>query len=106
MATKKTSTKKSTTKKAPARKAALRKGSAKSSSSRMIALTPESGEFMTFRLTRQTVYWMVLGTVVVLFSIWILRLQSDVQSIYDKIEATQADAESTYVDPATGSKKN
>ena len=99
MATKKTPTKKATTKRAPAKKSAAKRQSA------AIALTPESGDFMTFRLTRQTVYWLVLGTVVVLFSIWILRLQSEVQSIYDKIEATQADAESTYVKP-TDTKKN
>lgn len=71
----------------------------------MVALTPESGEFMTFRLTRQTVYWLVLGAVVILFSIWILRLQNEVQSIYDKIETTQADAESTYIIPKD-TKKN
>lgn len=106
MATKKTSTKKVTSKKAPVKKSAARKASSKSRVSAAIALTPETGDFMTFRITRQTVYWLVLGTVVVLFSIWILRLQSEVQSIYDKIEATQADAESTYVKPTTDKKKN
>ena len=102
MATKKTSTKKST----PKKKLAAKRTSAKSAQSRLVALTPETGEFMTFRLTRQTVYWLVLGAVVLLFSIWILRLQSDVQSIYDKIEATQADAESIYIEPTTDTKKN
>ena len=102
MATKKTPTKKTATKK-PVKRPAAKKAPAKASG---VVLTPDNGAFMTFRLTRQTVYWLVLGTVVVLFSIWILRLQSDIQSIYDKIEATQADTESTYVQPVDDKKKN
>jgi hypothetical protein len=46
---------------------------------------------MTFRVTKQTVYWLVLGAVVILFSTWILRLQADIQSIYDSIDAAQAE---------------
>lgn len=42
--------------------------------------------FMTFTVTRQTVYWLVLGAIVIVFGFWINKLQSDIQSIYDSID--------------------
>lgn len=48
--------------------------------------------FFTFQLTKQTLYWLVIGGVVLLFGIWLLELQSDIQSIYDSIDAVNADA--------------
>jgi len=86
-------TKKSTTRKAPAkkkstvtRKAPARK--AKASGLRAhVGLRREETPFMTFRVTKQTVYWAVLGAVVLIFSMWLLQLQMDIQAIYDEIEA-------------------
>jgi len=43
---------------------------------------------MTFQLTKETVYWIVLGAVVILFTIWLMRLQMDIQSLYDDIDAS------------------
>jgi len=43
---------------------------------------------MTFQLTKETVYWLVLGAVVILFTIWLMRLQMDIQTLYDDIDAT------------------
>lgn len=101
MATTKSPTKKANTKKTRAKKAPVK--------SRPVALTHESAsDFMTFRFTKQTLYWAVLGAVVLLFTVWILKLQSDIQAIYDQIEITQADTDSLLMVPETSNdaKKN
>lgn len=95
MATKK----KPTTTKAPAkkkptaaRKTPLKQKAAKRSLLRAhIGLRPEETEFMTFRVTKQTVYWLVLGAVVILFTFWLTQLQSDIQDLYDQIDANTAE---------------
>jgi hypothetical protein len=52
--------------------------------------------FFTFSLTRQTVYWLVLGVILIVFALWITKLQSDIQSIYDTIDMNTAEQD-TYV---------
>ncbi len=42
---------------------------------------------MTFTPTKQSLYWLVLGVIVICFATWILKLQSDIQAIYDSIDA-------------------
>lgn len=94
MATKKTTTKKAAVKKTAPKRPAAKKATKKSSSKGLrahIALQPEETEFMTFRITRQTLYWLVLGAVVILFTLWLMRLQSDIQSLYDQIDANTAE---------------
>ncbi len=95
MATKKTPTKKSAPKKPTTRKPAAKAKAASGAAS----------DFMTFRVTKETFHWVVLGVVVLLFTVWILRLQSDVQSLYDEIEIRQADTDSTFVQPTEPAKK-
>jgi cell division protein FtsL len=46
---------------------------------------------MTFRVTRQTVYWLVLSLVIILFTLWLTRLQADIQDLYDQIDANTAE---------------
>ena len=94
MATKKTTTKKAAVKKAAPKRPAAKKTTKKSSSAGLrthVALRAEETDFMTFRITRQTLYWLVLGAVVILFTIWLMRLQSDIQSLYDQIDANTAE---------------
>ncbi len=83
-------TKKSTSKKAPTKKKSTVKRSKAQSSSALgsVRLQPETQPFMTFQLTKETVYWLVLGAVVILFTIWLMRLQMDIQTLYDDIDAT------------------
>lgn len=42
--------------------------------------------FMTAKITQQTVYWLIIGLAVMLLGMWILKVQNEVQSIYDQIE--------------------
>lgn len=85
-------TKKSTSKHTPTKKkSTVKRSSAKTKSSTglsSIRLQPETKPFMTFQLTKETVYWIVLGAVVILFTIWLMRLQMDIQSLYDDIDAS------------------
>ena len=101
MATKKTTTKKAPAKKKPVAKTTVKKvsKSTKSTSSRVPSIQPEREDFMTFRVNRETVYWAVLGAVVILFGLWIMQLQADIQSIYDDIDASTA--ESDIIDMST-----
>lgn len=93
MATKKSSTKKSPVKKSAPRKTAAKKSSGKRLSLRShIGLRDEETEFMTFRITKQTLYWLVLGAVVILFTLWLSKLQSDIQTLYDQIDASSIES--------------
>lgn len=88
-------TKKTTTKKAPAKKkSTAKRASAKASASPLSAvrLQPETKPFMTFQLTKETVYWLVLGAVVILFTIWLMRLQMNIQALYDEIDTSTTSA--------------
>ncbi|PID32994.1 hypothetical protein CR969_03105 [Candidatus Saccharibacteria bacterium] len=46
----------------------------------------EHHPFMTFKFTRQTVYWLIIAVVILGLSAWIFKLQSDIFAIYDKID--------------------
>lgn len=98
MATKKTTAKKSPVKKASApRKSAAKKSTKRRSvASRVslrnhIGLQPEESSFFTFRITKQTLYWLVLGAVVIMFTLWLTKLQSDIQDLYDQVDASAAE---------------
>ena len=41
--------------------------------------------FMTFRITRQTVYWIILLAFISALTLWILKLQLDVLSILNSL---------------------
>ena len=94
MATKKPTRKKAAVKKPAAKRPTAKKSTKKSASAGLrshIALRPEETDFMTFRITRQTLYWVALGAVVILFTIWLMQLQADIQSLYDQIDANTAE---------------
>lgn len=89
MATKKTTT----TKKAPAKKAAAKRVPKKHSKRiaiQKIAFVPEREDFMTLRISRETVYWVVFGGIAVFYAAWIMQVQASIQSLYDDIETTSA----------------
>lgn len=100
MATKKTTSKPratSATKKkaAPAKSrapktASTRTRAKKTSSARSFRIEKQTTPFMTTRTSRETLYWAVLGVVVILFTAWVMKLQSDIQAIYDSIDASNS----------------
>lgn len=87
-APKKTTTiKKTVAKKAPAKKTTAKKGSAAAASMKSFQVAKPADSFSTFRITRQTVYWIILVAFIVFAQLWILKLQIEVATL---IEAQQA----------------
>lgn len=84
--TKKTSVKKKpTTKKSASTKAKASK-TRQSPSVQSFRPTSSDTPFLTFRITRQTLYWFILSVVVLFFGLWIVKLQIQIEDIYNSIE--------------------
>ena len=55
--------------------------------------------FFTFRITHQTVYWLILAVIVVSLAAWVLSISIKVQNIYDQIDATTRATENMRIMP-------
>lgn len=93
MATTKKSAPKKTVKNAAPKKVATKKTSTRKRTSKSILADSQSFKliksdtpFLTFTPTLQTLYWAILGVVVIAFTVWMLKMQSDIQAIYDQID--------------------
>jgi len=107
--TRKTATaKKSSVKKAPVRSRSTATKKPKTQQLESFKVSAPTEPFMTFRLNRQTAYWLALGIVVLGMGAWILKLQSDIQYIYDQIEVSnsQSDAAEAQIQLRTQQKEN
>lgn len=83
MATAKTTTKKrSTTKSKPVRMRTLKR-------------SPEEAPFFTYRLTQQSVYWLILSLLILALGIWVITLTVRVQSLYDRVDKTTSQVQSS-----------
>lgn len=80
----------------PRKNVAAKKTAAKVQTVRSFRVSKPETPFLTFTLTRQTAYWLVLGFIVILFALWITKLQADIQGIYDTIDMNTA-AENVYI---------
>jgi hypothetical protein len=88
--TKKTPAKKTTVKKKPATKTTATKTKTKATAAakmRSFHLSPNDADFKSFKFTRQTLYWIIIVSVVVFLQLWILALQTETMRY---IEAEQA----------------
>lgn len=96
--------KKVATKKAPARPIAKTtvKHVAKPKTPAMQSFVPApaSEPFLTFRITNQTLYWLILAALVLALGMWVTSINIKVQNIYDSIDAVnmQTDALSLPAD--------
>jgi len=43
--------------------------------------------FVTFKITQQTVYWLIIGGLVLGFGIWVMYLTVRIHSMYDDIQS-------------------
>lgn len=87
---KKSAPKHSTTKKAPAKKSATarthKKTPTKKASTqelRSFRLAKDEPPFKTFRISRQTVYWVILVCFIIFAQLWIIKLQIDVSNLIE-----------------------
>ena len=98
--------------KAAAKKPAVRRAPAKSRSAtsvKLVSTAPASVRsfrpakpdepFFTFRITHQTVYWLILAVIVVSLAAWVLSISIKVQNIYDQIDATTRATENMRIVP-------
>lgn len=101
-ATKKPSTR--ATKKAPAKKASAKRvaaaktthhrtvvrttKAARSADMRSFRASPSTEPFFTFRITHQTLYWLILAVIVVCLAAWVMSISIKLERIYDQIDAT------------------
>lgn len=52
--------------------------------------------FFTFRITHQTLYWLILAGIVLMLGVWVTSISIKVQHIYDQIDATNT---ASYITP-------
>lgn len=94
-ATKKTSKTSAKTKK-PTTSTKAKRPSRKPTTTRLKkAATPQSFKvysdetpFLTFRITRQTIYWIILSAAILALGYWTFYIHQQVQEIYDQIDAS------------------
>lgn len=60
---------------------------------------PDTEPFLTFRITHQTVYWLILCALVLGLGIWVTYLNIQVQQIYDQIDRNGALQETSLHQP-------
>lgn len=90
--TKKPAARAKTSKKHPAKKTAAAPKVAKAKQAPVASFRVAKPEqpFFTFRITRQTLYWLILSVAVLSLGVWMITINQRVQEIYDQIDATQA----------------
>lgn len=59
---------------------------------RSLRRSEEETPFMTFRITQQSVYWLILSLLVLALGIWVITLSVKVQDLYDQIETSSSES--------------
>lgn len=79
---------KSTPSKAPAKRASASAKKSAPARSRLFAvnIVPDTQPFMTFRMTTQTLYWLIFGVTILALGLWVLKLNLEIISLYDQID--------------------
>lgn len=98
---KKATTKKAAPKKAPAKKTTTKVRTVSAPGRNKTAMAsfkpaPAPEPFFTFRITHQTLYWLVLSGIVLLLGVWVIDINNKVQQIYDDVDSIN---NSTYSVP-------
>lgn len=84
-----------TTKKTPTTsRTASKKTNKKPVPMRSFVVTEDRPPFMTFRITHQTFYWVVLSALVLALGVWVLTLTVKLQQVYDEIDTLQQQEQS------------
>jgi hypothetical protein len=79
--------KKAPVKKAPVKKTAAKKSTKASSKYKSFKVAANQSSFSTFKVTRQTIYWVILIGFIIFAQLWILKLQIDVAGLLDAQQA-------------------
>jgi hypothetical protein len=78
---------------ATAKKTTKKSSTTKSKRVPMRSLRPSAEEspFLTFRVTAQSVYWLIVSLLILALGVWVVTLSVKVQDLYDQIETTSAE---------------
>ena len=79
---------KTTPKKSTPKKTSAKRTSKKPTEMQSFHVYPENQPFTAFKITRQTVYWVLLVAFIVFVQLWILKLQVEVAQLIDNQEMT------------------
>lgn len=73
----------------PAKKKRTVKRSApkKAAVAKSFKIGKDSSDFMSFRITDQTIYWSILFIYILALSLWVLNIQIDTLRILDSIQS-------------------
>lgn len=85
-ATKKPVAKKAPVKKAPTKKASVKKSTSKKATTselRSFRVAKNQPPFTSFKITKQTVYWIILVSFIIFAQLWIIKLQIDVANLIE-----------------------
>ena len=52
-------------------------------------LSKDPEPFLCFKITDQTIYWLIIAVMSITFVLWILKVQSDIDALYTQIEYMQ-----------------
>jgi len=79
---------KAAVKKTPAKKATVKRTTAKKEPAmRSFRVANDQQAFTDFKITRQTIYWIILIAFIIFAQLWILKLQIDVATLIDAQQA-------------------
>ena len=78
--------KKATTRKAPTKQATTVRRSKATPAYQSFKLSSDPQKFMSTTLTIQTLYWVILSLVVLLFGLWMIDTNARIQELYDSID--------------------
>lgn len=89
VASRKTASKKTTSKAAPKKTATRSKAkrAVKQPQMQSFHIAKDDLPFTTFRVTRQTLYWVVLVSFIIFAQLWIISLQVEIASLLDAQQA-------------------
>lgn len=82
-ARKTTATKRTTAKKAAPRKTAVRRNTKRAQEYKSFKLATDVPPIMSFKITKQTVYWVIIMAFIIFFQLWIIKLQVEVAQIIE-----------------------
>lgn len=89
------------TKKKPVAKSTHKKAAHKAKRRPILSfrIDNETTPFLTFRLTRQSLYWFVFSAAILGLGIWVLLLNIKIIQIYDQIQMNDAVTDSLMTQP-------
>ncbi len=83
------------------KKSAPKKPTAKKAVAPTAKVAESKVDFMTFKVTEQTVYWSIIGAMILALGIWVMTINARVQAIYDQIDSLTSEEGTIYIKAKT-----